>query len=339
MLMMTIGYIYGNKKFTSEDRLFLRLARAQNLSVVTFPSLRFMSPEQIFKKAGRCDVILNASADLVAVEIAKIAEYAGVPVVDQTRSFYYCEDKLLFSLICEKNNIPTPKTFLLPLSLHKCRTPIKKLVHEHGAVVIKNIFADNGEFVARAKTVTQALALIKKFRKKDLAPLIAQEYVHASRNVYRVMVLNNRVVQGIVKKSKHWKCTGDYVRGDAPVFHVPPSLAALCVKIAQVTDIPWCGIDLMKKGDAWLALEANSCPAMDFVEHDMKRLYQQLLVYMVLVARGHPRALRAEQSSHDGHPRTNRAEQSSYDGHPRAVRRAYESAVTEQLPLLVSEQA
>ena len=35
---------------------------------------------------------------------------------------------------------------------------------------------------------------------------------------------------------------------------------------------------------------------------------------------GNPRAVRAEQSSHEGNPRAVRAEQSSHEGNPRAVR-------------------
>lgn len=292
-MMLTIGYIFGNKELTYEDKLFLRLTRKTGARVVTFPSMRHISPRQIVNKSARCDVIFNGSADLIAVEIAKIAEYAGALVLDPTQSFYYCEDKMLFSVICAKHDIPTPKTYLLPMPIHKCREPIRRLIRAHGAVVIKNIMADNGEFVGRAKTVVQALELIKRFRKRDLAPLIAQEYIHASRNVYRVMVLDGKVVQGVVKKSRHWKCTGEFVRGDAPVFHVPPPLEEMCVKIAQVTNLPLCGIDLMRKNDTWVAIEANSCPGMDFVKQDMARLYERLIAYLIRRANARKEAVRS----------------------------------------------
>lgn len=290
---MTIGYIYGNKNLTREDRLFLKLARKEGARVITFSSMRYTSPERIGISAGKCDVVFNASADLIAVEIAKIAEYAGAAVLDPTHSLYYCEDKMMFYVRCTKNKILTPKTYLLPLPMHKCRKPIRRLIKTCGAVVIKNVLADNGEFVGRAKTVDQALALIKKFRKRDLAPLIAQEYIHTSRNVYRVMVLDGKVVQGVVKKSKHWKCTGEFVHGDAPVFHVTPALSDMCIKIAQTMNLPLCGIDLMRKKNGWIAIEANSCPAMDFVKQDMKHLYEQLVVYLVRMAKSRKETARS----------------------------------------------
>lgn len=283
--MVTIGYIYAEYKLTSEDKLFLKLAREGGAKVVVFPATQFISPEKIKNLAKKCNIVLNGSAEQESVEIAKMIEEAGTQVVDPSRSLYYHEDKMMFYVHCRKKHILTPKTYLLPIFINQCREPIKRLIKKNGAVVIKNILSDNGQFVDRAKTVKQAIALVKKFRKRDRAPLIAQEYIKAAHKVYRVTVLDGKVVQSVIKKSKNWKCTGRFVKGDAPVFRVTPKLEKICVKIAKILKIPWCGIDLMRRGREWVAIEANTCPGMDFVARDVEGLYGQLIKYLISAAR------------------------------------------------------
>ena len=282
--MTTIGYIYADNKLTAEDRVFLSLAREKNLKVIIFPAARFMNPARIRNLAKKCDVVLNNSAEPESLEIAKVIEEAGTPIVDPTRSLYYFENKWMFYIHCKKHNIPTPEVYLLPMAISQCYEPIERLIKKSGAVVIKNIFSDNGKFVDRAKTVKQAIELIRKFRKGDRAPLIAQEYIKAAHKVYRVMVLDGKVVQAVVKKSKSWKCTGRFTKGDSPTFRVTPKLEKMCVKISKVLNIPWCGIDLMRKGREWVAIEANSSPGMDFIGGDIEGLYKQLLKYLISIS-------------------------------------------------------
>jgi ribosomal protein S6--L-glutamate ligase len=283
--MTTIGYIYADNKLLAEDRAFLNLAREAGARTILFPSAKFMTAEQIRALAKKCDIVLNNSAEEESLEVAKTIEAAGTPVADPTRSFYFCEDKWMFYTHCRRLRIPTPRTYLLPFAIGQCYEPIDRLIKKSGAVVIKNIFSNNGKFVDRAKTVKQAVNMIKKFRKGDRAPLIAQEYVKNSHRVYRVMVLNGKVVQAVVKKSKHWKCTGRFLKDEAPSFRVTPKLVRMCVKISRVLNIPWCGIDLMRKGRSWVMIEANSSPGMDFIENDMKKLYKSLLNYLLSVSK------------------------------------------------------
>lgn len=282
--MVTIGYIYADNKLTKEDWIFLNLAREMGIRIHLFPSAKFVDIARIKKSAKKCGVVLNNSAEEESLEIAKIIEFAGTPVVDPTRSFYFCEDKWMFFVHCQKHGIPTPKTYLLPASISQCYEPVERLIKKSGAVIIKNIFSNNGKFVDRAKTVKQAMEMIKKFRKGDRSPLIAQEYVKNSHKVYRVMILDGKIAQAVVKKSKNWKCTGRFIKGDLPTFHVTPKLKKMCVKISKVLNIPWCGIDLMRKGRNWVAIEANASPGMDFIGGNMEKLYRDLLKYLVSIS-------------------------------------------------------
>ncbi|MEK7211032.1 MAG: ATP-grasp domain-containing protein [Patescibacteria group bacterium] len=282
--MTTIGYIFADNKLLPEDRVFLNLAREKNIKVIVFPSARFLNLARVKNLARKCAVVLNNSAERESLEIAKVIESVGTPIVDPTRSLYFYEDKWMFYVHCKKHNIPTPETFLLPISISQCYEPLERLIKKSGAVIIKNIFSDNGKFVDRAKTVKQAVEMIRKFRKGDRAPLIAQEYVKAAHKVYRVMVLNGKVVQAIIKKSNNWKCTGRFTKGDVPTFRVTPKLEKMCVRISKILNIPWCGIDLMRKNREWTAIEANSSPGMDFISGDIENLYKQLLKYLVSIS-------------------------------------------------------
>jgi glutathione synthase/RimK-type ligase-like ATP-grasp enzyme len=281
---MTIGYIYADNRLTHEDRLFLSLAREKNLKVIIFPAARLLNLSKIKNLAKKCDIVLNNSAEPEALEIAKVIEVEGAPIVDPTRSLYFYEDKWMFYVHCKKHGIPAPETYLLPNYISQCYWPIERLIKKSGAVIIKNIFSDNGQLVDRAKTVKSAIEMVKKFWKYDRAPLIAQEYIHDSHKVYRVMVLNGKIVQAIIKKSKSWKCTGRFLKNDAPTFYVTPKLEKMCIKISKVLNIPWCGIDLMRKGREWVAIEANSSPGMDFIGKDIEGLYKHLLQYLVSIS-------------------------------------------------------
>jgi glutathione synthase/RimK-type ligase-like ATP-grasp enzyme len=58
----------------------------------------------------------------------------------------------------------------------------------------------------------------------------------------------------------------------------------MCIKISKVLNLPWCGIDLMRKGQSWVMIEVNSSPGMDFVETGTKKLYKLLLQYLIDVS-------------------------------------------------------
>lgn len=282
--MTTIGYIYADNKLLPEDRMFLNLAREAGARTIIFPSARFMTAERMRALAKKCDVVLNNSAEEESMEVAKTIEAAGTPVVDPTQSFYFCEDKWMFYTHCRRLGIPTPKTYLLPFALYQCYEPVERLLKLSGAVVIKNIFSSNGNFVDRAKTVKQAMEMIKKFRQGDHSPLIAQEYIKNSHKVYRVTVINGKVAQAVIKKSKSWKCTGRFLSAPAPAFAVTPKLEKMCVKISKALNLPWCGIDLMRKGQSWVMIEVNSSPGMDFMGImgiEQKKLYKLLLRYLI----------------------------------------------------------
>ena len=45
----------------------------------------------------------------------------------------------------------------------------------------------------------------------------------------------------------------------------------------KFVDINVCGIDFLKKGEDWFALEANSAPAFDFFECEREKLAGMLV--------------------------------------------------------------
>lgn len=282
--MISIGYIYATAKLIEEDKVFLRLAREAGVKIILFPAAKFLSFERMKNLAKKCDIVLNNSAEPEALEMAKTVEAAGARVLDPTNSLYFFENKWMFYVHCRKHNIPTPKTYLLPQLLPQCYKPVELLIKKTGYVIIKNIMTSNGNFVDRAKTIKQAIEIIKKFRKKDGAPLIAQEYIKEAHRVYRVMVLDGKITQGVIKKSKNWKCTGRFAKHEA-TFSVSPKLKQMCLKISKILKIPWCGIDLMRRSGKWVALEANATPGMDFIGGQTKELYQNLIQYLISSAK------------------------------------------------------
>lgn len=272
--MKKIGVIYDGA-FGNEEKEFLKQAKKRKIELVFFNAGKEIKDEEIEQKAKECGIILNNSAQEFAIELVKTFEELGKKVVDSSESYYYTEDKWLFFLKCMKNKIPVPKTNLLSQNLNL----IKKELQEFNCwpVILKRIEGCCGEFVDKAENYKEAIEIIKKFRKKggrELA-IIAQEMIK-SRS-YRVLVIDGKIVQTVVKKNKAgWKSTGVYEK-KFQKFKVDNELSEIIKKLTKVTKLIIYGIDFLKKEEKWIVLEVNCDPGLDFFKSEKGEIVGKVL--------------------------------------------------------------
>ena len=264
---MKIGYIYDTDELTKEDEMFLDAVNQMKHKVVLY------SVTKSLDRLPKCDVAINNSAETTAHELAKTLEYYGTKVVNPSNSYYYSEDKWLFYLKCKELGLNVPETKLLPVTINGCRD----VVEDMGKVVIKNVMSDNGDLVEKADDIEEASKIIKIFRERDNAPLIAQQFLKNSNKVYRVTIIGNEIVQAVIRKSTYWKCTSARQKKDYKRFDVPKQLAKQCLQLSKKLKLPWCGIDLLEDNGKFYFLEINSAPGMDFIDSDVKMLYEKLI--------------------------------------------------------------
>jgi glutathione synthase/RimK-type ligase-like ATP-grasp enzyme len=183
----------------------------------------------------------------------------------------------MFYLKCREHKIPTPETILLSHNLNIARAELKQF--GQWPVVLKRIYGTMGEFVERADNLAEAIEIIKKFQRMDCdkLPVIAQEFIKSFS--YRVTMIDKKIVQTAIKKSKSWKSTGVYGKKFAK-FRIDSKLKKILKKIINFAKINICGIDLLKKNGQWLVLEINTNPALDFIDEEHERLVSLVLTFL-----------------------------------------------------------
>jgi len=278
MKKKVIGYIYCENKLGKDEKAFLKQAKKRNVEVILFNIDKDINEEEIEKKAKKCDIIFNNSAEEFAWEFVKTLEELGKKVIDSSKTFYFTEDKWIFALASKEHNIPTPKTILLSEHINIA----KRELHEfnHWPVILKRIEGTCGGYVAKAKNLDEAEEIINKFWKKgsERLPIIAQEFI--SSPCYRVTVIGNEVVQTAIKNSHSWKKTGVYAK-NIEKFKIDNNLKKIIRKVINICKINVCGIDLIKKDNQWLVLEVNSTPAFDFFENEREMLIGKVIDMLV----------------------------------------------------------
>jgi RimK family alpha-L-glutamate ligase len=282
MRRLTLGYIHFGEVLDDEDRIFLKLAKIKKIELIRFNAFYEIDENELAKNVKKCKIILNNSAEVAAVELAKTIQILGGKVIDSPNTYYYPEDKWMFFVECKKNHIPTPETILLSEKMKIASQEVKKF--SRWPLILKRVSGTCGEYVGRADNFEEVKKVIEKFWKKgsEKLPIIAQEFIHSP--TYRVTVIGDEIVQTILKKNSNWKATGVYAKR-VRRFKVDKDLKSLIKKILKVTKIKISGIDLLKKDNKWLVLEINAQPAFSFVETEKEKLIKKVFKFLIKEAK------------------------------------------------------
>ncbi len=282
MKKVVIGYLYSGRRLGLDEIYFRRVAKKKNVIPVLISTSNWSSEEELKEKINSCDVIYNSSGDDFVIETEKTVEELGKKMVETSKSFYYTEDKWMFFLKCKEHGVPTPKTILLSEDI----AVAKKELHNFGEwpVILKRVSGTCGEYVEKAKNLKEAEKLIKKFWKKgsEKLPIIAQEYILSPS--YRVLIIDNKIVQTAMKKNKMWKATGVYAT-KFKKFPIDNELRKIIKKMMKFVDIRICGIDFLKKNGKWVALEVNAAPGFDFFGSEREILAEKLVNFLKKAAK------------------------------------------------------
>ena len=284
MKRVVIGYIFCDRKPGKDEEAFLKEAEKRNIEIVMFNLCKKTTEKEVEKKARRCKIIFNNSAEDYAPEFVKTLEALGKRVIDSSRACYYNEDKWMFFLECKKNKIPTPNTIFLPEDINAAKQELKEF--NHWPVILKRVFGTQGEFVDKADNPEQAEKIIEKFWRKgsERAPIIAQELIRSP--CYRIMTIDKEIVQTALKKNRGWKSTGVYAK-KIEKFRIGKKLKKIVDKISDTVHIKVCGIDLLKRNNKWYVLEVNSAPAFDFFEEEREMLIGKVLDLLLKEVKNH----------------------------------------------------
>jgi glutathione synthase/RimK-type ligase-like ATP-grasp enzyme len=273
MKRVVIGCIFKGKSLGGDEEIFIKLSKKKNVEMIFLDFLRDLDKKELKEKIKKCDIIYNNSAEDFSLEFEKTIEELGKKVIDTTKSHYYDEDKWMFYLKCKEHKIPAPETILLSEDLNILKKEIKNF--NKFPLVLKRVEGTCGEFVERVKTISEVVKIVKKWRKNNsLTPIIAQEFINSPS--YRVTVIGKEIIQTALKINKGWKATGVYAKKIFR-FDIDKNLKKIVEKIIKISKLKICGIDFLKRGEEWLALEINSAPGFDFFESEREKIISKVI--------------------------------------------------------------
>ena len=282
MKKLVIGYLYNGRGLGEDEILFKKVAKKKKIDSILINTSLGYTDDKLKEEIKKCDIIYNSSGDDFVIETEKTIEELGKKIIENSKSFYYVEDKWMFYLKCKKHKIKTPKTILLAQDI----TYAKKDLNDFNQwpVIIKKVNGCMGEYVEKADNIKEADKIIKKLWKEDnnRDPLIAQEFIISSS--YRVTLIGGKIVQTAIKENIGWKKTGVYAKKNKK-FPIDNKIKKIINKLNKFIGIQICGVDFLKKDGEWFALEVNSAPGLDFFESEREKMIEKLIELLAKLAK------------------------------------------------------
>ena len=280
---LSIGIIYYKTFHDYEDKMLPSALKKIGMDVVLLPAEEQIDYDEIKEKTKKCKIVYNDTICqpilFESLELSKTLEELEKKVINSSYSFFYQEDKWMFYLKCLEHRIPTPKTYLIPKETKYNAKAIKEIL-KNRSMVLKGVFSDNAKLVEKVTNHPMLLKKLKRIIKMDpTSPIVAQEYIPNSNRSYRATLINYELKQFVVKISKSWKQSGherEYFR----LIKVNNKIRSLCERASRALGMQVCGLDLISNNGKWYVIEANSCPSLDFIYHDEKRLVKTLANYL-----------------------------------------------------------
>ena len=221
--------------------------------------------------------------------ISRLAEQAGLKVIDDPHSIRTCSNKAILHDLFIKNNIPSPKSLLFTGDYSK--EAIDDIFYTLGSpVIIKTPYTRFSSHVEKAQDEKEFIEISKKFLRKSKI-LIVQEYIMSDFD-WRVGILENKILY-LCKyciPEGGWKVksniNGKNVWGDTialPKDSISPELKDVCIDLSKCVGDGLYGLDVKETDNGYKVIEINDNPSLyegyeDTVDSD---IYEKIINSLV----------------------------------------------------------
>jgi [lysine-biosynthesis-protein LysW]--L-2-aminoadipate ligase len=210
----------------------------------------------------RYSVVLNRSISQTRrLQVARLFEAQGIPVVNSSAVVGVCDDKLATSLALAKHGVPTPPT-AVALSVDAGVEAIERVGYP---AVVKPLHGSGGRTLAKVNDRDAAEAVLA--HKAALSTpqqrvVYAQEYIEKRGRDIRAAVVGDRVVGAMYRISEGW--ITNTARGSrVEPRPVDAELEAVALAAAAAVGGGAVAVDVVERPDGTLVVvEVNS--AMEF---------------------------------------------------------------------------
>lgn len=204
--------------------------------------------------------VINWLLNPETAELDMAFSFNGIPIFNSYESLLNAKNKMLSTLIFQKNRIPHPKT-LFSLSL-----PNKEQLPFRFPFVFKELGGYKGKGAMLLKNSKDFRALIKHPKNH----YYLQEFIPNEMHDIRIIVVGNKVLGGYKRFAKkgEWR-TGSMYASHREVITISDDLKLLALKATASLGLSISGVDIIldKTTNKLIVLEINGFPSITRFEN------------------------------------------------------------------------
>jgi ribosomal protein S6--L-glutamate ligase len=207
---------------------------------------------------------IGATHTFYGTAVVRQFELMGTFSANESQAITRSRDKLRSLQLLSRSGIGLPVTAFA----HSTKDIDGLLETVGGApVIVKLLEGTQGVGVVLAETKKAAESVIAAFRQLD-ANILVQEYIkEAGGNDIRCLVVGNRVVAAIERRSAPGEFRSNLHRGgEAVKVKLTPEERSIAVRAARALGLNVSGVDILRSNHGPVVMEVNSSPGLEGVE-------------------------------------------------------------------------
>jgi len=287
--MTNLGIFVDRKTLSNAEQL-TALIRCRDVAEGMGHHVDFIFPVDINKIPHMDALFIRARTDPMNVTYvaARIAEFHGIPVIDDPRSIQICSDKVNMYLHLIKNNISLPKTIFLSKN-DLTVGQVTQMFDELGSPLI--LKEPSTSFSLRVEKVDDIAAFFKVARRfiKLSDWIVVQQFIQ-SRYDWRVGVLDGKLLYACrytipsdtfkIQASVNGHLVYCGVESVKPE-QVPPHVIRLGIEAANAIGKGLYGVDIKNANGDACVIEVNDNPSIESGEDDCyPKVFEQIVSHL-----------------------------------------------------------
>lgn len=253
-------FINGFSQTQSQKHQVNSLARALinrgvNVATIKGNSLpAYIDGGDVKLNVPKCDFAVFFDKD---VHLSYMLEKRGIRLFNTAKAIEVCDDKMRTYINLVGKGINLPLTLSSPLMYYLSDDDFINLVEEKipYPIVVKKCYGSFGAGVYLAKDRFQLQKLREDLK---LIPHLYQRFIGEGGKDIRVIVIGGKVVAAMDRINERDFRSNIELGGKGYKRMLDDKLVSLCEKTANVLELDYCGIDLLKEGEDYYVCEVNS---------------------------------------------------------------------------------
>jgi len=191
------------------------------------------------------------------LNILRVFKNQGVNIINTAENIETTVDKSLTSIILKNNNILTPKTWIIR-GKNKAIKFAQELLKNY-TLIYKPLFGSQGDNIKKINKISD----IKSINNPSNIYYL-QEFISIKPNHdYRVLIIKNKNKQFSYSMARYGNSFVNNFSKGGKCVPIPfdKEIINTAFKSAEALDMPFCGVDLIKKDNLVYVIEINSIPA------------------------------------------------------------------------------